>query len=243
MWWSDGSSYEGQWKENKVCFFPPHCYAVFFPHTAARQSDPGCPWKWCTSNLHSVSFHAQPEGYGLETYPDGGVYSGQFHDDSRHGLGAYAFADGKFFVGNWEGGVQHGRGLSKTEDSSAEIVTEYEKGEMKRAILANEESKESIHSLQAELSDILQQTETVAEQARTAAERVEVLDTVSTLLPDAVRPWSGKVEEAPKVETPRTLHAADSARDLLMPDAQPELFYSFGRAVSDPSSKPMAPIP
>jgi len=64
----------------------------------------------------------RPRGYGVETYADGGVYSGQFVDDSRCGFGVYAFADGRTFAGAWVDGMPHGEGIETVMRPDGEVI-------------------------------------------------------------------------------------------------------------------------
>lgn len=53
----------------------------------------------------------QINGLGVERYPDGGIYKGQFIDGVRSGLGLYLFATGQRYYGQWHEGLRHGWGV------------------------------------------------------------------------------------------------------------------------------------
>ena len=67
----------------------------------------------------------QPEGFGVECYPNGEKYSGQFANDFRHGLGRYFFENSVVSC-YWKGGFPDGNGV---EEKSGEAVSyvEYER--------------------------------------------------------------------------------------------------------------------
>ena len=47
----------------------------------------------------------RPNGHGVEKYPNGAIFTGQFCDDARHGLGTYIASDGdRVYAGHWQHG-------------------------------------------------------------------------------------------------------------------------------------------
>lgn len=40
-------------------------------------------------------------GHGIEKWPDGTVYEGEFKNGLKHGEGTYKWNDGSFYRGNW----------------------------------------------------------------------------------------------------------------------------------------------
>ena len=42
------------------------------------------------------------KGYGIETFPDGGVYRGQFEDSDPQGYGHMRYADNNEYDGQWD---------------------------------------------------------------------------------------------------------------------------------------------
>ena len=54
------------------------------------------------------------------TWPDGGVYDGQWVDGSEHGIGMLTNPDGSQFKGEFVGGMRHGEGLLLDSDGEVE---------------------------------------------------------------------------------------------------------------------------
>lgn len=54
------------------------------------------------------------EGFGVETFPTGSHYVGEFHKGQAHGHGTCYYADGSTYAGQWDAGVQHGLGSQVT---------------------------------------------------------------------------------------------------------------------------------
>ena len=51
----------------------------------------------------------RPNGHGVEKYPNGAIFTGQFCDDARHGLGTYIASDGdRVYAGHWQHGEWDG---------------------------------------------------------------------------------------------------------------------------------------
>ena len=42
------------------------------------------------------------EGRGIETWPDGARYEGEYKEGKKHGQGCLNFADGSIYQGNFE---------------------------------------------------------------------------------------------------------------------------------------------
>ena len=38
---------------------------------------------------------------GLETWPEGSSYSGEYSDGLKHGIGIYKWSDGSLYEGSW----------------------------------------------------------------------------------------------------------------------------------------------
>lgn len=41
------------------------------------------------------------DGQGVETWPDGSKYEGEYKNGKKNGKGAYAWSDGSYYVGEW----------------------------------------------------------------------------------------------------------------------------------------------
>lgn len=82
--------------------------------------------------------------YGVETYPDGSEYSGEFSRSMRHGLGRYTHFSGRTYIGEWMNGQRHGKAWERVRIKMAsgliirEFLVEYEKEEeISRKLLTN----------------------------------------------------------------------------------------------------------
>ena len=49
-------------------------------------------------------------GFGVQTWPDGRRYEGQFESDNKQGKGRQSWPDGRWYDGYWHRGSQHGDG-------------------------------------------------------------------------------------------------------------------------------------
>ena len=47
---------------------------------------------------------------GVEVWPDGGKYDGQYHDGMRHGKGKFIWADGCVYEGEFKHNNMEGKG-------------------------------------------------------------------------------------------------------------------------------------
>ena len=50
-------------------------------------------------------------GYGIYTWSDGRIYTGEFVDDLKEGEGTLEWPDGRKYVGSWIKNKQHGQGI------------------------------------------------------------------------------------------------------------------------------------
>ncbi len=50
-------------------------------------------------------------GWGVQVWPDGGKYEGEWHDDKANGKGQFWHADGDVYEGNWVDDKANGYGL------------------------------------------------------------------------------------------------------------------------------------
>ena len=57
-------------------------------------------------------------GHGYNRWPDGQVYRGAWHWNSRHGRGTHAWPDGRTVTGSWQAGHLHGRIFFSWPDDS-----------------------------------------------------------------------------------------------------------------------------
>merc|ERR1719221_250880 len=52
----------------------------------------------------------QRDGDGVQKWPDGSVYRGQFKEDKAHGYGTFEHVDGGVYAGEWMNDKAHGEG-------------------------------------------------------------------------------------------------------------------------------------
>lgn len=70
-------------------------------------------------------FHDAMSGDAVMSWPDGRRYIGQYSNNRKHGVGRFLWPDGRLFEGQWEMGRKHGRGYYR----DSEIYTgEYSDG-------------------------------------------------------------------------------------------------------------------
>lgn len=53
----------------------------------------------------------QKHGVGVETYENGGVFTGEYCQDKKQGLGAYRYVNGMLYQGEWANDMRNGRGF------------------------------------------------------------------------------------------------------------------------------------
>jgi hypothetical protein len=91
-YWSDGSKYEGEWKENNL-----HGYG-FYNFTDNRSYI----GQWRNNVMH---------GYGEFNWKDGKKYVGYYINDKKEGFGIYHWqVHNKAYIGFWRDGKQDGVG-------------------------------------------------------------------------------------------------------------------------------------
>lgn len=57
-------------------------------------------------------------GYGVHTFTDGHIYTGEFDEDRRHGQGTMNYPDGAFYKGGWEVSDRGGYGVFHFADGA-----------------------------------------------------------------------------------------------------------------------------
>ncbi len=88
---SDGDVYEGDWLDDKA-----HGYGVYTHIDGAKYEG---NWK-----------DDKQDGKGKESWPDGRRYEGEYKNDKKEGYGIFEWTDGKKYRGNWLNGKQNGEG-------------------------------------------------------------------------------------------------------------------------------------
>lgn len=118
--WSNGDTYEGQWKNGKQhgwgvnrwedgsCFVGNYVQDI---KEGAGKYD----WEDDTRYMGNWKDNAM-HGFGTYTWPDGRSYQGEWRDNLMQGFGIYTHADGKCYEGGWYEGKKHGIGFVITSD-------------------------------------------------------------------------------------------------------------------------------
>ncbi|CAG9322820.1 unnamed protein product [Blepharisma stoltei] len=79
---ADGDVYDGEWKDDKA-----HGFGIYIHSDGARYEGMWAEDKQC--------------GQGKETWPDGAVYIGDYSDGKKHGKGKFEWADGSKYEGDF----------------------------------------------------------------------------------------------------------------------------------------------
>ena len=97
--WTDGSRYEGYWKEDKAN-----------ERGKLTHSDGDIyEGEWLDDKAH---------GYGVYTHIDGAKYEGNWKEDKQDGLGKESWPDGASYEGEYKQGKKSGQGIFKWADGS-----------------------------------------------------------------------------------------------------------------------------
>ena len=89
--WDDGTTYVGDWKENKM-------------HGQGTK-------KWDDGTTYVGDFQEDKvHGQGTLTYASGQTYVGEFKEDEKHGQGTHTWPSGHTYVGDWKESLYHGQG-------------------------------------------------------------------------------------------------------------------------------------
>jgi hypothetical protein len=94
---SDGSQYEGQWKDAKFNGQGTYTWPNGMKYVGQLSDD-------------------KRNGQGILTWPDGMKYVGQFINDQRNGQGTQSWADGDKYVGQYKDGQFNGQGTYTWSD-------------------------------------------------------------------------------------------------------------------------------
>ena len=97
--WTDGSRYEGYWKEDKANV-----------RGKLTHSDGDVyEGEWLEDKAH---------GYGIYTHIDGAKYEGNWKEDKQDGTGRESWPDGASYEGDYKQGKKSGQGKFKWADGS-----------------------------------------------------------------------------------------------------------------------------
>lgn len=89
--WADGSTYHGQWLDNKINGFGTYLWKDGRKYYG----------QWAANDM---------QGHGIYIYADGVRYDGSYLNDKKEGWGIYLWTDGRRYEGWWHKGKQHGLG-------------------------------------------------------------------------------------------------------------------------------------
>jgi hypothetical protein len=81
-------------------------------------------------------FFAQPDGFGVEQYPNGALYFGQFSNDLRHGLGKYVSKDSVVWS-KWKDGYQYGVCIVETVEGGVTFLDYDERLPLPQLLIPN----------------------------------------------------------------------------------------------------------
>lgn len=95
---SDGTSYEGEWKDDKRNGKGKYTYS----EGRVYEGD------WVNDKMH---------GKGKYTWPDGKYYEGGYVNDLKEGYGVFSWPDGRKYEGQFKAGYQDGEGIYFGRDS------------------------------------------------------------------------------------------------------------------------------
>ena len=97
--WSDGSKYEGYWKNDKANIRGKLTHADGDVYEG----------EWLDDKAH---------GYGVYSHVDGAKYEGYWSEDKQNGTGIESWPDGTSYEGNYKDGKKSGNGKFKWSDGS-----------------------------------------------------------------------------------------------------------------------------
>ncbi|OMJ88237.1 hypothetical protein SteCoe_9900 [Stentor coeruleus] len=117
---ANGDVYEGEWKDDKA-----HGKGIYI-HTDGAKYD-GC---WENDKQHGKGVEIWPDGAkyqgtyengqkhggGKFEWADGSMYEGEFFANNIQGKGTYLWSDGRKYVGDWKENKMHGKGLFTWSD-------------------------------------------------------------------------------------------------------------------------------
>jgi len=95
--YEDGTFYEGEWVNG---------LRDGYGYLASK-----CPKTSRIKRIYTGLWaNDKPSGYGIKTFPDGGVYKGEFMRGKRHGVGHMYYSDGHVYTGMWTNDARDGVG-------------------------------------------------------------------------------------------------------------------------------------
>ena len=81
------------------------------PAVAATTATPGA--------AAAATAPAGRNGHGVETYPSGARYEGDFRNGKYHGVGTYTWPNGQTYAGEWVNHLYHGKGVMKAPNGAS----------------------------------------------------------------------------------------------------------------------------
>jgi len=97
--WTDGSKYEGYWKNDKANIRGKLYHADGDIYEG----------EWLDDKAH---------GYGVYTHVDGAKYEGKWKEDKQDGIGKETWPDGACYEGEYKQGKKSGKGIFHWADGS-----------------------------------------------------------------------------------------------------------------------------
>ncbi|CAG9319523.1 unnamed protein product [Blepharisma stoltei] len=118
--WSDGSRYEGYWKNDQAHFKG----RIIHADGEIYEGD------WKNDKSHGVGIYIHTDGaryegtwsndlqdgYGIETWPDGARYQGDYKNGNKEGKGKFVWADGSMYDGEFHNNDIEGVGVYTWND-------------------------------------------------------------------------------------------------------------------------------
>ncbi|PWJ41855.1 hypothetical protein [Sediminitomix flava] len=125
--WTEGGSYEGQWKNDMfhgkgtLILADSSNYTGYFVQGKMQGNG---TYKWANGNEYKGYFYDdQPNGQGEMFFANGSYHEGSWKEGYTFGYGRHLYVDGSEYLGNWLGNMRHGEGIMIYPDGSMEQGT------------------------------------------------------------------------------------------------------------------------
>mmetsp|Transcript_39504 Transcript_39504/g.60303 ORF Transcript_39504/g.60303 Transcript_39504/m.60303 type:complete len:270 (+) Transcript_39504:88-897(+) len=132
--WSDGSKYEGYWKDDaangrgRLIHSNGDCFTGEWKNDKAHGQG---QYEHLEGAHYTGSWREDCQhGTGVEIYPDGSKYEGSHAYGKKHGNGTYIWADQRKYEGEWKASKMHGKGTFTWPDGR-KFVGEYSEDKKK----------------------------------------------------------------------------------------------------------------
>jgi len=119
--WADGATYEGEWTENSAAGNGRFMHIDGDVYIGQWINNTASGLGTYYHNNTQTSYHGQWEcdlqhGFGIEVGGEGSKYEGLFRYGSKHGSGRYTFPDSSYCEGDWLENKVDGRARYKSRD-------------------------------------------------------------------------------------------------------------------------------